>query len=109
MTLAIAPATAATSVTLPQAPSCPVFPQTNVWNKPVDALPLRENSTELMESIGLDSHLHPDFSSISEGWTSADAAGLPILAGLARYDEVAAGEIRQALRFTAEVARRAYI
>lgn len=37
-----------------------------------------------------------------EGWTSADAAGLPILPGLARYDEIAAGEIRHALRFTAE-------
>lgn len=35
------------------------------------------------------------------GWTSADAAGLPILPGLLRYDEVAAGEIRHALRFTA--------
>ncbi len=34
------------------------------------------------------------------GWTSADAAGLPILAGLVRYDEVAAGEINHALRFT---------
>ncbi len=44
-----------------------------------------------------------------DGWTSADAAGLPILPGLARYDEVAAGEIRHALRFTAEVTRRAYI
>ena len=36
------------------------------------------------------------------GWTSADAAGLPILPGLARYDEIAAGEIHHALRFTAE-------
>lgn len=36
------------------------------------------------------------------GWTSADAAGLPILPGLVRYDEIAAGEIRHALRFTAE-------
>lgn len=43
------------------------------------------------------------------GWTSADAAGLPILPGLVRYDEVAAGEIRHALRFTAETTRRAYI
>ncbi|MDD5565046.1 MAG: hypothetical protein PHQ91_15140, partial [Thermoanaerobaculaceae bacterium] len=34
------------------------------------------------------------------GWTSADAAGLPILPGLVRYDEVAAGAIRHALRFT---------
>ena len=35
-----------------------------------------------------------------DGWTSADAAGLPILPGLARYDEVAAGEIKHALRFS---------
>ena len=34
------------------------------------------------------------------GWTCADAAGLPILPGLIRYDEVAAGAIRHALRFT---------
>ena len=33
-------------------------------------------------------------------WTSADAAGLPIFPGLARYDEVAAGAINHALRFT---------
>jgi hypothetical protein len=44
------------------------------------------------------------------GWTSADAAGLPILAGLARYDEVARGVIDHALRFTAPctVARFVY-
>lgn len=35
-------------------------------------------------------------------WTSADAAGLPILPGLARYDEIVAGEIKHALRFTVE-------
>jgi hypothetical protein len=44
-----------------------------------------------------------------EGWTSADAAGLPILPGLVRYDEVAAGEINHALRFTALETRRAYV
>ncbi|HEY4411487.1 MAG TPA: hypothetical protein VGN06_00695, partial [Gaiellaceae bacterium] len=43
------------------------------------------------------------------GWTSADAAGLPIFPGLARYDEVARGVIDHALRFTAERTRRAYI
>ena len=43
------------------------------------------------------------------GWTSADAAGLPIFPGLARYDEVARGAIDHALRFTAERTRRAYI
>jgi hypothetical protein len=42
------------------------------------------------------------------GWTSADAAGLPILPGLVRYDEVAAGAIRHALRFTTNVTRREY-
>ncbi len=36
------------------------------------------------------------------GWTSADAAGLPILPGLARYDELAAGGIEHALRFTVD-------
>jgi hypothetical protein len=44
-----------------------------------------------------------------EGWTSADAAGLPILPGLARYDEVASGQIRHALRFTVSQTRRAYV
>jgi hypothetical protein len=44
-----------------------------------------------------------------EGWTSADAAGLPILPGLVRYDEVAAGEIRHAVRFTVKRTQRAYI
>jgi hypothetical protein len=43
------------------------------------------------------------------GWTSADAAGLPILPGLARYDEAASGEIRHALRFTAPQTRKEFI
>jgi hypothetical protein len=43
------------------------------------------------------------------GWTSADAAGLPIYPGLARYDEVAKGEIAHALRFTAPRTRDAYV
>jgi hypothetical protein len=43
------------------------------------------------------------------GWTSADAAGLPILPGLVRYDEVAAGAIHHAIRFTAPRTRRAYV
>ncbi len=42
-------------------------------------------------------------------WTSADAAGLPILPGLVRYEEVAAGAIRHALRFTASRTQRAYV
>jgi len=43
------------------------------------------------------------------GWTSADAAGLPIFPGLARYDEVARGTIDHALRFTVARTRRAYV
>lgn len=189
---------AASAPRLPRGPSCPIFPLTNVWNKPVDTLPVHADSATYVASIGLDRYLHPDFSSIEggnygipinvvgngakkryftfeyasesdrgpypiprrprieggsdrhllvvnrdtcylyelfavsksdgrwyaasgaiwnmrknrlrpDGWTSADAAGLPILPGLARYDEVAAGEIRHALRFTAPRTRRAYI
>jgi len=48
-------------------------------------------------------HLRP------KGWTSADAAGLPIFPGLARWDEVARGTIDHALRFTAPQTRRAYV
>jgi hypothetical protein len=52
----------------------------------------------------LESHeLRPD------GWTSTDAAGLPVFPGLVRRDEVAAGEIAHALRFTAPKTRRAYV
>ena len=189
---------AALASPLPAAPACPVFPATNVWNKRVDALPVRTDSATLMKSIGLTAYLHPDFSSLAwnggkgygipynvvgsstpkytvrfqyasqsdpgpypipanpkieggsdrhllvvdksacklyelfaasrtstgawkagsgaiwsltsnalrpKGWTSADAAGLPILPGLARYDEVAAGLINHALRFTAPLTR----
>ena len=48
-------------------------------------------------------HLRP------AGWTSADAAGLPIFAGLARWDEVKRGVIDHALRFTASETRRAFV
>ncbi len=44
-----------------------------------------------------------------EGWTSADAAGLPILPGLVRYDEVAAGHIDHAVRFTVSKSQAGYI
>ncbi len=47
--------------------------------------------------------LRPDY------WTSADAAGLPIFPGLARYDEVQSGEIRHALRFTVSRTQRGFI
>jgi hypothetical protein len=44
-----------------------------------------------------------------DGWTSADAAGLPILPGLVRYDEVAAGSIDHPIRFTASDTQQAYV
>jgi hypothetical protein len=44
-----------------------------------------------------------------EGWTSADAAGLPILAGLIRYDEVQAGAVNHAIRFTVNDTSRGHI
>jgi hypothetical protein len=48
-------------------------------------------------------HLRP------ASWTSADAAGLPIFPGLARYDEVARGVINHALRFTVDRTRNQYV
>ena len=179
-----------------RAPHCTIFPAGNVWNQPVNNLPVAKNSRQTLTAIGLNAHLHPDFSNqggygipfnvatnatpkyrvsfmyASEsdkgpypipahpkieggsdrhllvvnrdtcrlyelyavqqvgnhwtagsgaiwnlnsnalrpaGWTSADAAGLPILPGLVRYDEVVRGAILHALRFTAPVTRTAFI
>lgn len=44
-----------------------------------------------------------------DGWTSADAAGLPIFPGLVRYDEVAAGSVNHAIRFTVNQSQKGYI
>ena len=44
-----------------------------------------------------------------EGWTSADAAGLPIFPGLVRWDEVQAGAIKHAIRFTAQQSDRSFL
>jgi len=178
----------ADAMPLPNAPNCPIFPATNVWNKRVDSLPVAASSATMIRAIGLNTGLHPDFGSyagygipinvvpnsqprrrvrfqyasesdkgpypipanprIESGsdrhmlivdrgncrlyelyaarhtstgwhagsgaiwsllsnrlrpntWTSADAAGLPILPGLVRHYEVKAGVIDHALRFTA--------
>jgi hypothetical protein len=45
----------------------------------------------------------------TDGWTSADAAGLPIFPGLVRAEEIAAGEIKHALRFTVPRTRKQYV
>jgi hypothetical protein len=44
-----------------------------------------------------------------ERWTSADAAGLPVTAGLVRFEDIADGSLRHAVRFTAQCTQRAYI
>jgi hypothetical protein len=44
-----------------------------------------------------------------EGWTSADAAGLPIFPGLVRYEDIEAGAVRHAIRFTVSCTQRGYI
>lgn len=185
-----------TAVTVPGAAKCPIFPASNVWNRPVTHLPVAKNSGNIIRSIGANVGLHPDFGSYSgygipynvvdrstpltkvkfyyssesdpgpypipakpkieagsdrhmlivdrsnchlyelydaqrngaiwhagsgaiwnlesnhlrpRGWTSADAAGLPILPGLVRYDEVQKGVIKHALRFTVPVSRRAFV
>ncbi len=68
------------------------FPQTSSWKGDSGAIfDLKSNA------------LRP------ETWTSADAAGLPIFAGLVRYDEILAGEIRHAIRFTVPQTQRAYV
>jgi len=200
--LFIAVPAAAAPLPLPAAPSCPLFPETNVWNKPVGRLPLRSNSKKIIRSIGARLPVHADFGSglwdggpigipitvvdssqaaspvnfqyddesdpgpypipdnvaieggagsdgdrhaiivdsdsctlfelfalrkspwragsgaiwdlasnalRPAGWTSADAAGLPILPGLVRYEEVAAGHINHAIRFTVSRSRRHYV
>ncbi len=71
-----------------------------------------------------DAHYHPDGKSTAgsgaiwslesnalrpAGWTSADAAGLPILPGLVNYDEVSSGAMDHAIRFTAECTKEAYV
>jgi uncharacterized protein DUF11 len=187
------------AATLAQSPligGCPIFPTNNIWNTPVDTLPVDARSAAYVSSIGANTAFHPDFGAdptygipykvvlagqagvnvlfdyddqsdhalypipspppiesgsdhhillVQQGtcklyelfaarqeadgwhagsgaifdlrsnalrpdtWTSADAAGLPILPGLARRDEVLAGEINHALRFTADRTRGSYI
>jgi hypothetical protein len=190
----------------PQISGCNIFPADNVWNTPIDSLPVHANSSAWISTIGSSRGFHMDFGSglwdggpigipfvvvpqgqpkvsvsfdyadesdpgpypipanppieggagstgdrhvliLEQGtcklyelyyafpqtngtwtagsgaiydltvngplrpasWTSADAAGLPILPGLVRYDEVAAGEIRHAIRFTASQTKKEFL
>ena len=189
--------------------SCPILPADNIWNTPIDNLPVDPNSDAYINTIGATNTLHPDFGSgvwppgstspigipfievpgsqplvditytdygnesdpgpfpipanapieggpnsdgdrhvlvidqdncllyelfyawpqndgswqassgarynlnsnalRPDGWTSADAAGLPIYPGLIRYDEVTAGAINHAIRFTAPQTRNEHV
>jgi hypothetical protein len=196
--------------TSPTLGGCPVLPADNIWNVPVDQLPVDSNSNAYVNAIGATQHIHADFGSGDwppgsgapigipfivvpqsqplvninwtaygdesdpgpypiptaapieggaasdgdrhvlvlrqgecklyelyrafpnangswnadsgavytltvngplrpAGWTSADAAGLPMLPGLVRYDEVASGEIDHAIRFTSNTSANAYV
>ena len=213
--IAAAFAIASPTLSLAQSPTvagCPVFPADNIWNTPINQLPVDPRSRQYVSSIGADKNLHPDFASgkhegapigipfivvpmkeakvkivfrkfgdedpavdesdpgpypiprnapvegglksqddrhvivvqqgsctlfelykavpnadsswsaVSsarfdlesnelrpDGWTSADAAGLPIFPGLVRAEEIAAGEIKHALRFTAPRTQKKYV
>ena len=61
----------------------------------------RADSTALFDLSSTERH--------PETWTSSDAAGLPVLPGLVRFDEVAAGSVEHAIRATFDATRRAYI
>ncbi len=184
--------------------SCAVLPANNIWNTPVDTLPVLSNSSSMVTTIGSGTGLHPDFGAGTwnggpigipfitvpatqtkypasfyyadesdpgpyavpqnapieggsnstgdrhaiavdtgncilyelynafpqtsswqadsgaifnlrsnalrpAGWTSADAAGFPIMPGLVTVEEVQSGEIRHAIRFTASRTRREYV
>lgn len=184
---------------------CQVFPSDNVWNTPIDQLPVDAQSQQYIASMGASHGLHPDFGSgswegspigmfymmVNDGtpkvpmtfdyadesdtgaypipdnplieggtqsngdrhilvvdtsqcilyetwstypgphggwqagsgaifdlksndlrpdtWTSADAAGLPVLPGLVRYEEIEQGVINHAIRFTVDVTQKAHI
>ena len=185
--------------------NCPIFPADNIWNTPIDTLPVHPNSATYVNSIGATVGVHPDFGTVWNGapngipftivpstqrlvpivytdygdesdpgpmpvptnaaieggpngdgdrhvlvvqtgtcklfelfyaypqpdgswhaasgavwnlgshalrtdtWTSADAAGLPMFPGLVRYEEVQAGTINHALRFTVPKTQAAYL
>jgi hypothetical protein len=187
----------------PTLAGCPVFPRNNVWNQPIDQLPVHPRSAQWVASGGANAPFHPDFGTVWDGapigipfvvvpgtqpkvpisfdyadesdpgpypippdapieggpasdgdrhilvvdrdncllyetwstyprgngwtagggakfdlrsnalrpdtWTSADAAGLPILPGLVRYDEVQAGRIEHALRLTLPATHDGYL
>jgi hypothetical protein len=89
LALALATAGGVAGYPLPAAPACPIFPDTNVWNKRVDHLPVARNSRTIVRSIGRNGSLHPDFGS---GRWDGGPIGIPITV-------VGSGQRRSAVRF----------
>ena len=69
--------------------ACDIFPASNVWNRPVDDLPVASNSATMIAAIGLDAGLHPDFS--DGGWYGIPynvvGSGTPRSTVLFQYDD----------------------
>jgi hypothetical protein len=63
LTAGIATAATGRAPTLPGARSCPIFPASNVWNRPVADLPVAADSAAMISAIGPDAPVHPDFGS----------------------------------------------
>jgi hypothetical protein len=79
--------------------NCLLYELYNAWKQ-------SDNSWQVYQSSKFDlrsNALRP------ASWTSADAAGLPIFAGLARYDEIVAGELKHALRFTVDGTNNSHV
>lgn len=61
----------------PEVADCPVFPADNIWNVPVDTLPVDPNSDTYIATIGANAHLHPDFGSGDWPPGSGSPIGIP--------------------------------
>ena len=68
-------APAALAAPLPEAPNCPIFPTSNVWNKPIGSLPKHPRSKEIVKAIGADRYVHADFGS---GLWDGGPIGIPV-------------------------------
>lgn len=84
-----------------------VLDRDNCWLYELDRSFHRQNGTWNADSAAVWDLMNDEQRPYT--WTSADAAGLPIFPGLARYDEVASGNIKHALRFTLHDSRQAFV
>jgi hypothetical protein len=62
MHMALAAAAAIQPLAAQELGGCPVFPRNNIWNVPIDKMPVHANSAKFIETGGIQRNLHPDFS-----------------------------------------------